>query len=131
MGKNSNLRMAKFSLAFFFFMTWGASLPTQGAHPRGPLGPQCHTCGEKVQELTLLQDEKAQLIKLLGKNNRYLAAISAEQASKFLKVNSNRVLILKKLDQIKAKEMAVRKAIRDGECLACLPSERHPDGEDQ
>lgn len=79
----------------------------------------CVKCGVHVAELRDLQQEKRRSTDLLGKNNEYLAVLTAEQASKFLKVKSNITVILRKLEEINAKISATEKKLEQEGCGAC------------
>jgi len=79
----------------------------------------CAKCEPGFAELRELQDKKRRATELLGKNNEYLAVLTAEQASRFLKVKSNITVILRSLEEINAKITAVEKRIADEGCAAC------------
>lgn len=80
---------------------------------------ECRVCEVKLSRIRHFEEQKRQTTELLGKNNAYLAMLSSEQASKFLKVRSNVTQILKKLDSIKKEsEQAEGDYARVG-CLDC------------
>ncbi|OFZ19086.1 MAG: hypothetical protein A2X94_10065 [Bdellovibrionales bacterium GWB1_55_8] len=81
--------------------------------------PDCDVCSEKLKALGLQEAVKEKHVALLGKNREYLAALSADQASKVLKVQSNTFLILKKLDVIKAEIRATESDYQKEGCLEC------------
>ena len=81
--------------------------------------PDCELCRRQVGQLDQIRQKKTKNVELLGKNNAYLAHLSAKEASKFLKVESNRILILKVLDGLKAEEEKLREEIKKGLCLKC------------
>lgn len=91
---------------------------------------ECESCRRDYESLreSLLQRDKT--IGLLAENKRYLASLSSEDASKFLKVNSNVTVILKKLDTIRAQTDRVQERIAKNGCSECqLPSEPEKGGE--
>lgn len=79
----------------------------------------CQTKRDRMQAQAASQDKTREL---LGKNNAYLAVLSADQASKFLKVKSNLTVILKQLDQQKKEAVELEKDFQASGCLACASS---------
>jgi hypothetical protein len=80
---------------------------------------ECENC--RVDFYTLRENllKRDQTIGLLAKNERYLASLKAEEASKYLKVSSNVVVILKKLDGIKADAEKVEERLTKHGCAGC------------
>jgi hypothetical protein len=69
-----------------------------------------------------ISDSKAMLEKdktFLGKNRGFLAGLSANEASKFLKVSGNVTVILAHMDKIKAKIATLEADAAKEGCEAC------------
>jgi len=76
-------------------------------------------CIHKNQRLATLKKEKQRVVDLLGANRFYLAQISAKQASKFLKVDSNIEIILQQLDAIKLQISQAEQDYSRSNCATC------------
>jgi len=81
--------------------------------------PDCNSCAAKLKALAQQESNRNKNVELLGKNRGYLAVISADQASKILKVESNTFMILKKLDTIKAETKRLEAEYEKEGCLKC------------
>jgi len=104
-------------IAFTFFFAMN-TLPVFGdASPETT--KDCGPCNAKVEQWVAIQQNEKKTIELLGKNKEYLAAIGAEQASKFLKVQSNIVQVLKKLDQLKVDRRVAEAELEKNGCMSC------------
>lgn len=83
----------------------------------------CQSCAPEIETLRQQLILKEKTTQLLGANKAYLAGLSARQASKFLKVESNILMTLKKLDTIKKDtEKAQDEIVKKG-CDGCQASE--------
>lgn len=76
----------------------------------------CRKSFDALREQLALRDKT---VALLDQNKRYLAQLSSEDASKFLKVNSNVMMILKRLDAIKLETEKVNDTIAKNGCTEC------------
>lgn len=86
------------------------------------LALECDSCRKNFD---LLRDQllmRDKTVALLDQNKRYLAQLSSEDASKFLKVNSNVIMILKRLDAIKTETEKVNDTIAKNGCTDCKVS---------
>lgn len=90
----------------------------------------CGKCQNKITRFQALRKKREKHIALLGDNHRYLAGLSAAQASKFLKVQSNIHHILKGLDQIKKDLEASEKDLIESGCLQCPEANKEVKGAD-
>jgi hypothetical protein len=88
---------------------------------RGALADACpDKCAARMKQWDDLEASRKKNSDLLGKNYSFLASISAGQASKFLKANSNRVIILRMLDDIKKQQDQLKIEITKEGCEPCL-----------
>lgn len=83
------------------------------------LAGDCGQCSKEIAQLSEKEKERQKTVELLGKNRAYLAGLSAKEASRYLKVSSNVMMILKKLDTIGAESEKSRGRIKALGCQSC------------
>ena len=79
----------------------------------------CLKCQNLIAQLQKQQQAKEQTVLLLGRNQSYLAMMSENEASKFLKVSSNIKMILGKLDRIKQERSRLERDTEQEGCDEC------------
>jgi len=98
-------------------------ITTATARPRVVQKPvprtTCPVCAERFAFLKKQDALQKETTELLGRNNAYLASVSAKEASKYLKVQSNIFFILKRLDQIKYQTAVAENEFQKEGCVAC------------
>jgi hypothetical protein len=96
----------------------------------GAFAVECETCRKSFDALREQLALRDKTVSLLDQNKRYLAQLSSEDASKFLKVNSNVMMILKRLDAIKIETEKVNDTIAKNGCTECKVSSNTPKSND-
>ncbi len=79
----------------------------------------CEVCAKRTKKILELEDAKEKNTKLLGDNNAYLAMLSSKEASKFLKIESNKKMILDRIDTIKRELELNRQNFEQEGCNSC------------
>lgn len=85
--------------------------------------PDCKVCFKEKQFLIQQAEVKEKTVDLLGKNNAYLALVGSHEGSKFLKLKSNTVMILKRLETIREETQKAEAAYEKRGCFKCEKEE--------
>jgi hypothetical protein len=109
---NSIVAPVIFALALSLLSVSGGSQPAYAA--------DCPAqCAQKFGELKKQEAEEGRTAELLGKNRSYLAGLSPKEASKFIKVESNIMVILVRLEEIRKQITTLRSELEKEGCNKC------------
>lgn len=93
-----------------------ALLAALSAHAETDCGP----CADEIAKMRKSDAEIQRLKGLLGKNDEYLTQVDPKALSKFIKVRSNKLQILEKMDREKRALDALQSEIVKKGCEPCL-----------
>lgn len=105
---STGLRAAILAVIFLFFVT------------ARTFAVDCNACLSDLESISAKKQELKKTEALLSQNQRYLASVNAESASKYLKVESNVYQILKKVEALRAEHALLEKKFEKQGCETCF-----------
>ncbi len=79
----------------------------------------CKSCEQKLSEIRQKETQIEENTEFLGKNRAYLTMLSPTEASKFLKVEGNIMMILQRIDELKKDVVRLESEMEKQGCDAC------------